>query len=145
MPVDDPRLIRTVAHGVISKRLRRLIAADASTSISLVNAKETMVRTTDKRSASAPQFGLAVVVCSIVLCGAAKQPQTTPKPEGQSTPLIRSVEGPVPEFRDLTLPAKVILVDDNGNRLALRVKMAVVRYFSVSLAQTPDARRPPSG
>ena len=52
---------------------------------------------------------------------------------------------PVPEFRDLTLPAKVILVDDNGNRSALRVKMVVVGRSPVSLAQASDARRPPSG
>lgn len=43
----------------------------------------------------------------------------------------------VPQFRDLTLPAKVILVDDNGNRFALRVEMVVVRRFLSSWRKRP--------
>src|SRR5579862_135314 len=39
-------------------------------------------------------FAVALVFASIFLCGATKQTQTVQKVEEQSTPLIRSVEGP---------------------------------------------------
>jgi mono/diheme cytochrome c family protein len=42
----------------------------------------------------ASEFALAVVFASIFLCGATKQTQTVQKADEQSTPLIRSVEGP---------------------------------------------------
>ena len=53
-----------------------------------------VAKTTDKKFKRALQLTLAVVLSSVVLCGASKQTQTAPNAEEQFTPLIRSVEGP---------------------------------------------------
>jgi mono/diheme cytochrome c family protein len=52
------------------------------------------VNTVNKRSRRAFQLALAVCLGSVVLSGAGKQTKTAPNAEQQSTPLIRSLEGP---------------------------------------------------
>jgi mono/diheme cytochrome c family protein len=70
-----------------------LIRAGACTITSL-KTRKTRVKTVDERLKRTLELALAVVVASVVLSGAGKQTQTAPNAEEQSTPLIRSVEGP---------------------------------------------------
>ena len=70
---------------------KRLRCVHTTTSL---KARETTVRTADKRFKRALQIALAVVLTSGVLCGASKQTHTAPSAGEQFTPLIHSVEGP---------------------------------------------------
>ncbi|HEX4001379.1 MAG TPA: c-type cytochrome [Candidatus Acidoferrales bacterium] len=52
------------------------------------------MKTTDGKFARVLKLGLGVALACVILAGAGKEPQAPPNPPDQSTPLIRSVEGP---------------------------------------------------